>query len=61
MSKKKLVVIGGGAAGFFCAINAATLNPDLDVMIIERSSKLLITGFSQKIFLWYLFANNIDL
>jgi predicted Rossmann fold flavoprotein len=41
MSKKKLVVIGGGAAGFFCAINAATLNPDLDVMIIERSSKLL--------------------
>jgi len=36
-----LVVIGGGAAGFFCAVNAARLNPSLSVTIIERSSKLL--------------------
>lgn len=38
---KKLVVIGGGAAGFFCAINAARLNPSLQVTIVEKSSKLL--------------------
>lgn len=39
--KKKLVVIGGGAAGFFCAVNAARLNPLLDVILLEKSSKLL--------------------
>lgn len=38
---KKLVVIGGGAAGFFCAVNAANLNPNLNVLILEKSSKLL--------------------
>lgn len=41
MSLKKLVVIGGGAAGFFCAVNAARLNPHLQVTIVEKSSKLL--------------------
>jgi predicted Rossmann fold flavoprotein len=41
MSKKKLVVIGGGAAGFFCAVNAAQMNPSLEVVIIEKTSKLL--------------------
>lgn len=41
MNKKKLVVIGGGAAGFFCAVNAAWLNPLLQVVIVEKSSKLL--------------------
>ncbi len=41
MTKKRLVVIGGGAAGFFCAVNAARMNPRLDVVIIEKSSKLL--------------------
>lgn len=41
MSRKKLVVVGGGAAGFFCAINAARLNPLLDVVILEKSNKLL--------------------
>ena len=41
MHKKKLVVIGGGAAGFFCAVNAAALNSSLNVTIIEKSSKLL--------------------
>ncbi len=39
--REKLVVIGGGAAGFFCAINAARLNPTLDVCILEKSNKLL--------------------
>ncbi len=38
---KKLIVIGGGAAGFFCAINAARLYPDLQVMLIEKTNKLL--------------------
>ncbi|MFM9907831.1 MAG: NAD(P)/FAD-dependent oxidoreductase [Chitinophagaceae bacterium] len=38
---KRLVVIGGGAAGFFCAVNAARLNKSLEVIIVEKSSKLL--------------------
>lgn len=38
---KELIVIGGGAAGFFCAINAARLNPALKVTILEKSNKLL--------------------
>jgi predicted Rossmann fold flavoprotein len=41
MSSKKLVVIGGGAAGFFCAVNAARLNNELEVIIIEKTGKLL--------------------
>lgn len=38
---KRLVVIGGGAAGFFCAVNAARLNPSLEVIILEKTGKLL--------------------
>ncbi|MCW3120210.1 MAG: hypothetical protein JWM28_4292 [Chitinophagaceae bacterium] len=38
---KQLVVIGGGAACFFCAINAARLNPALKVTLLEKSGKLL--------------------
>ncbi len=38
---KQLVVIGGGAAGFFCAVNAARNNPSLKVIIIEKTGKLL--------------------
>ncbi len=41
MHKKRLIVIGGGAAGFFCAVNAARLNPALEVIILESSNKLL--------------------
>jgi predicted Rossmann fold flavoprotein len=41
MNKKNLVIIGGGAAGFFCAVNAARLNPLLQVTIIEKNNKLL--------------------
>lgn len=41
MKKRILVVIGGGAAGFFCAINAAAGDPDLSVIILEKSSRLL--------------------
>jgi predicted Rossmann fold flavoprotein len=39
--REKLVVIGGGAAGFFCAVNAARLHPDLQVILLEKSNKLL--------------------
>jgi predicted Rossmann fold flavoprotein len=38
---KKLLVIGGGAAGFFCAVNAAAMNPNLEVMLVEKTTKLL--------------------
>jgi len=41
MIKKKLIVIGGGAAGFFCAVNAALLNTNLRVILLEKSNKLL--------------------
>ena len=41
MGKKKLIVIGGGAAGFFCAVNAARMNSELEVLIFEKSNKLL--------------------
>ena len=41
MIKKRLVVVGGGAAGFFCAVNAARLYPSLEVMMVEKSSHLL--------------------
>ena len=38
---KHLIVIGGGAAGFFCAINTARMNRSLKVTIIEKTNKLL--------------------
>lgn len=38
---KTLIVIGGGAAGFFCAVNAARMNRQLKVILLEKSSKLL--------------------
>lgn len=41
MKTKTLVVIGGGAAGFFCAVNAAAQDSALRVLILEKSSKLL--------------------
>jgi predicted Rossmann fold flavoprotein len=40
-NKKTLSVIGGGAAGFFCAVNAARMNSDLKVIIIEKTGKIL--------------------
>lgn len=41
MRAKQLIVIGGGAAGFFCAVNAARLHPELKVILLEKSSKVL--------------------
>ncbi len=39
--KKTIIIIGGGAAGFFGAINYAEKNPGDEVIILERSNKLL--------------------
>ena len=39
--ESRLIVIGGGAAGFFCAINAARLTPGLKVILLEKTNKLL--------------------
>jgi len=39
--QRKVIIIGGGAAGFFAAINMAESNPDLEVTILEKSSKVL--------------------
>src|SRR5882724_5113318 len=41
MQRPRLIVIGGGAAGFFCAVNAARLNHQLEVIIVEKTNKLL--------------------
>ncbi len=38
---KKVIIIGGGAAGFFTAINAKEANPELDIMILEKGKEVL--------------------
>ena len=40
-SSKRVIVIGGGAAGFFFAVNCAELHPEYHITIIEKSNKLL--------------------
>ncbi len=37
----KVVVVGGGAAGFFAAINLKLMSPHLDVTIVEASERVL--------------------
>ena len=39
--KRKVVVAGGGAAGFFAAITCAQANKDAEVIILEKTNKLL--------------------
>jgi len=41
MGAKKLIVVGGGAAGFFCAIQAKERHPSLRVVLLEKQSKVL--------------------
>ena len=38
---KKVIIIGGGAAGFFTAINAKENNPELDITILEKGKDVL--------------------
>ena len=38
---KKVIIIGGGAAGFFSAITIAESNQDLNTIILEKSSTVL--------------------
>jgi predicted Rossmann fold flavoprotein len=39
--KYDLIVVGGGAAGFYAAIRAAEMNHGLNVLILEKSNKVL--------------------
>lgn len=41
MIEKDVLIIGGGAAGFFAAINLAEQNPQLKVAILERGKDVL--------------------
>ena len=41
MSKIDLLVVGGGAGGFFAAINYAAENPNKKVVILEKSKQVL--------------------
>ncbi|NBV30573.1 MAG: FAD-binding protein, partial [Chitinophagaceae bacterium] len=36
-----LVVIGGGAAGLFTAVNTARLQPNWKILVVEKTGKLL--------------------
>lgn len=38
---KRIAIIGGGAAGFFAAISAKEKNPSAEVIIFEKSDKVL--------------------
>ena len=38
---KRVIVIGGGAAGYFSAINIKDKNPTYQVTLIEKTSKTL--------------------
>lgn len=39
--KKQVIIIGGGAAGFFAAITAAEMNQNLDITILEKGKNVL--------------------
>ncbi len=39
--EQKVVIIGGGAAGFFAAITIAETNPELQVIILEKGNDVL--------------------
>lgn len=39
--KRDVIIVGGGAAGFFTAITAKELNPNLSVTILEKGKEVL--------------------
>ncbi len=48
MNKRRIIVVGCGAAGFFAAITAAEASPEVEVLLLERGpqflSKVRISG-----------------
>ena len=36
-----ILIVGGGAAGFYAAIHAAEVNPELKIAILERGKEVL--------------------
>ncbi|WP_375252821.1 NAD(P)/FAD-dependent oxidoreductase, partial [Dokdonia donghaensis] len=41
MNRFDILIVGGGAAGFFTAINLAEKNPQLKIAILERGKDVL--------------------
>jgi predicted Rossmann fold flavoprotein len=41
VAKKLILIIGGGASGFFAAINAASNFPETKIIILEKTTKIL--------------------
>ncbi|MES2629560.1 MAG: NAD(P)/FAD-dependent oxidoreductase [Bacteroidota bacterium] len=41
MKRYDVIIVGGGAAGFFTAINAAQLHPGLSVLLLEKGNQFL--------------------
>ena len=39
--QERVIIIGGGASGFFAAIACAEANPELEVIILEKSTRVL--------------------
>lgn len=41
MSSRRVIIVGGGAAGFFAAINCAEASPETEVVLLERGARFL--------------------
>ena len=41
MNSRRIVIVGGGAAGFFAAITCAEENRDAEILVLEKSSQFL--------------------
>src|SRR5437016_8595970 len=41
MSSERIIVVGGGAAGFFAASKSAEVAPDADLTVLEKGPRFL--------------------
>jgi predicted flavoprotein YhiN len=41
MNPERIVIVGGGAAGFFAALTCAEMRPDAEILILEKTSQFL--------------------
>src|SRR5580698_3190048 len=41
MNPRRVVIVGGGAAGFFAAITCAELQPGTEICLLEKTSQFL--------------------